>query len=460
MYAIAVVTMSDAKLMQTGTRTTENNGGADVFRLDLDDVPRDYYNVVADLPVQMPPPLNPATREPIGPDALAAIFPMALIMQEVSAERNIRIPDEVRETLIRVGRPTPLYRAKRLERVLKTPAKIFFKREDLSFSGSHKINTAIAQVYYNREAGTAKLATETGAGQWGSALALACSMFGIGCEVFMVKCSFDQKPERKTVMQLYGADVHASPSDLTNAGRNVLKASPSCPGSLGIAISEAIEVAATSGGKIKYSLGSVLNHVLLHQTVIGLEAKKQLEMAEAIPDVMIGCAGGGSNFGGFALPFVGERLRKNPKFANTRFVAVESKAAPSMTQGKYDYDFGDEAEMTPLLKMHSLGHKFIPAPVHAGGLRYHGKAPLVCLLKELGVVEAVAYEQEQTFDAAKTFTEAEGIIPAPETAHAIKAVIDEALVAKKTGEEKTIVFNFSGHGLLDLKGYRDILKLN
>jgi tryptophan synthase beta chain len=446
-------------ISQEGERKTEGNGNVDVVRLDVEGMPKSYYNIAADLPVPVPPPLNPATHEPISPEALGAIFPMALIQQEVSTEREIRIPDEVRETLIRLGRPTPLYRARRLEKALKTPAEIYFKREDMSFTGSHKVNTAIAQAYYNRQAGTEKLTTETGAGQWGSALALACSIFEIGCEVFMVRCSFEQKPDRRIIMQLYGAEVHPSPSEKTIAGRNVLKSSPGCPGSLGIAISEAIEVAATSGGKIKYSLGSVLNHVLLHQTVIGLELEQQLKVAGVTPDVMIGCAGGGSNFGGFALPFIGKKLRNDPALSETRFIAAESGAAPSLTRGKYDYDFGDEAEMTPLIKMHSLGHKFIPAPVHAGGLRYHGKAPLICLLKELGIVEAIAYDQQETFEAARIFTECEGIIPAPETAHAIKCAIDEALDAKRCGKKRTIVFNFSGHGLLDLKGYRDILKL-
>lgn len=429
----------------------------DVIRLDFDEMPDRYYNINADLPVPLPPPLNPATREPIGPDALAAIFPMALIMQEVSMERHIAIPAEVREALIRIGRPSPLYRARRLEATLKTPAKIYFKREDTSFTGSHKLNTAIAQAYYNREAGTHGLATETGAGQWGSALALACSMFGLECLVYMVRCSFAQKPDRDTVMRLYGAKVHASPSDTTNAGRAVLKNDPDCPGSLGIAISEAIEVAATSGGKTKYSLGSVLNHVLLHQTVIGEEVLKQFEKGDISPDIMIGCAGGGSNFGGFTFPAIGQKLQGNVKFKNTRFVAVESVAAPSMTKGKYEYDFGDEAEMTPLLMMHTLGHKFIPAPVHAGGLRYHGSAPLVSHLLAQGAIEAEAYHQIDVFESAVKFARCEGTIPAPESAHAIHSTIRHALAARESGEQKVILFNLSGHGHFDLTAYDSYL---
>ncbi len=430
------------------------------FMLDVEETPKKWYNILPDLPGTLAPPLHPGTKEPITPDMLAPLFPMELIKQEVSQEHYIGIPDEVREHLIRIGRPSPLYRATRLEKYLKTPAKIFYKREDTSFVGSHKANTAIAQAYYNKKEGIEKLATETGAGQWGSALSLACMLFDMQCEVFMVKVSFEQKPQRQTIMKLYGAKVHASPSNLTEAGRNILAKDPDCPGSLGIAISEAIEVAAKDP-KTHYSLGSVLNHVMLHQTVIGQEVLEQLKLAEVKPDVMIGCVGGGSNFAGFAFPAIGEKLKGK---LNCEFVAVEPTASPSLTgvasgKSKFEYDFGDTAGMTPLLKMHTLGHQFIPSPIHAGGLRYHGMAPTVSHLFDKGVITAEAYDQDATFDAAKTFIRTEGIIPAPESSHAILSAINHAKKCKEKNEAKTIVFNLSGHGLLDLGGYEKVLKL-
>jgi len=417
--------------------------------LGLDDIPKRWYNLAADLPEPVPPPLNPATREPAKPEDLAAIFPPSLIQQEMSQDRYIDIPEEVMENYVLINRPSPLQRAVRLERLLNTPAKIYFKREDLSPVGSHKTNTALAQAYYNMKDGYSNLATETGAGQWGSALSLACSIFDLDCTVFMVRISFDQKPYRRTVMETYGGKVNPSPSPLTEYGKKMLAENPDTPGSLGIAISEAIEIAAQDPNT-NYSLGSVLNHVMLHQTVIGQEVMQQLDMIDTVPDYMVGCVGGGSNFAGFAFPMIGERIRgKN----ETEFIATEPKATPSMTKGSYDYDFGDSAGMTPLLKMHTMGHNFMPSPIHAGGLRYHGMAPMVSLAAELDFVQAVSYDQTETFKAGMMFARSEGIIPAPESNHAILGAIDLAMQAKESNEEKTIVFNLSGHGLLDLAGY-------
>jgi len=417
------------------------------------EIPKAWYNIQADLPQQLPPVIHPGTGEPVGPDDLAPLFPMELIAQEVSQERWIEIPDPVRD-IYRLWRPTPLYRARRLEKALDTPAHLYYKYEGVSPAGSHKPNTAVAQAFYNKEAGVAGLATETGAGQWGSSLAMACSLFGLECDVYMVKVSYQQKPYRRSLMQAFGASVTPSPSDKTNSGRAVLEADPDSPGSLGIAISEAVEVAATSGGAKKYSLGSVLNHVLMHQTVIGLEALQQLEQAEEYPDIVVGCTGGGSNFAGFVLPFVRNNLVDGKE---TRVVAVEPAACPSLTKGKYVYDFGDTAMMTPLVKMHTLGHSFIPAPVHAGGLRYHGMAPIVSALLDQGLIEARAIHQNPVFEAALTFARAEAIIPAPEAAHAIHGAIDEALACKESGEEKVIAFNLCGHGHFDMSAYDDYL---
>jgi tryptophan synthase beta chain len=416
-------------------------------------IPKAWYNIQADLPQPLPPVIHPGTAEPIGPDDLAPLFPMALIGQEVSRERWIEIPDPVRD-IYRLWRPTPLYRARRLEQALDTPAHVYYKYEGVSPAGSHKPNTAVAQAFYNKEEGVAGLATETGAGQWGSSLAMACSLFGLECEVYMVRISYDQKPYRRSLIEAFGASVTPSPSERTNAGRSVLEQDPDSPGSLGIAISEAIEVAATSGGTKKYSLGSVLNHVLMHQTVIGLEALQQFEQAEEYPDVVIGCTGGGSNFAGFALPFVRDNLVQG---TGTRVVAVEPAACPSLTKGRYVYDFGDTAMMTPLIKMYTLGHSFIPAPVHAGGLRYHGMSPLVSALHDQGLIDAVAVPQNPVFEAALTFARAEGIIPAPEAAHAIRVAIDEAVGCKESGQEKVIAFNLSGHGHFDMGAYDDYL---
>jgi tryptophan synthase beta chain len=418
------------------------------FVLDEKAIPTHWYNVQADLKWELPPPLHPGTHQPIGPQDLARLFPMELIKQEVSRERWIEIPDEVRE-IYRLWRPTPLYRAHRLEKALGTPARIFYKYEGVSPAGSHKPNTAVAQAYYNRQEGTKRIATETGAGQWGSALAFACNQMGIECKVYMVAASFHQKPYRKAMMETWGAKVVPSPSKDTRAGRDILAKSPKSTGSLGIAISEAVEDAATTDGT-KYSLGSVLNHVLMHQTVIGLEAKKQMEMADAYPDTVIGCVGGGSNFAGIAFPFIQDALTGGKK---TRFIAVEPEASPSITRGKYAYDFGDTAGMTPLVKMHTLGHTFVPNPIHAGGLRYHGMAPLVSLLADKGVIEARAYHQRPCFEAALQFARTEGIIAAPETSHAIRATIDEALRCKQTGERKALLFNLSGHGNFDMSAY-------
>lgn len=429
--------------------------GPERILLDENDAPRRWYNIAADLGRPIPPPLNPATRQPLGPEDLAPLFPKALIAQEVSQERFIDIPEPVLDSYRLLNRPSPLQRATRLERALGTPARIYFKREDLSPTGSHKPNTAFAQAYYNRAEGVEQLVTETGAGQWGSALALAARRFGLGCRVFMVRASFDQKPYRSHVMRLYGAEVTPSPGPTTEFGKRLLQENPEHPGSLGIAISEALEHTVRTP-RAKYALGSVLNHVLLHQTVIGLELLQQLRVAEIRPDVMIGCVGGGSNFAGFAYPMLGEQLRKGDR--STEFVAVEPTAVPSMTQGRYDYDFGDTAQMTPLLKMHTLGSAFVPSPIHAGGLRYHGTAPSLSALVEAGHVHPIAVDQTGAFEAGVLFARTEGIIPAPESSHAIRVAIDRALDAKRAGASPTIVFNLSGHGLLDLGGYADHLE--
>lgn len=420
------------------------------FLLNETDVPRFWYNINADMPVPPAPVLHPQTMEPVTPDFLGVLFPMDLILQEISTERYIQIPEEVRE-IYKLYRPTPLLRARRLEKALGTPAHIYYKHEGVSPAGSHKPNTAIPQAFYNKIAGTKALTTETGAGQWGSALALACNFFDIDLEVYMVKISYNQKPYRRVMMETYGAQVFASPTNRTHYGRALLENDPDNPGSLGIAISEAVEVAATSGGEKKYSLGSVLNHVLLHQSVIGEEALKQMDLAGEYPDVVIGCVGGGSNFGGIAYPFLRENLLNGRK---TRLVAVEPTATPSLTKGIYAFDYGDTAKMAPIVKMHTLGHDFVPPPIHAGGLRYHGMAPSVCALYESGHLEAVAVQQLATFEAAIQFSRAEGYIPAPESAHAIRAAIDEALDAKAKDEKRVILFNLSGHGDFDMMAYQ------
>ncbi len=422
--------------------------------LEQTQMPTHYYNIQADLPTPMAPPLHPGTKQPAGPQDLSAIFPMDLIMQEVSQERFIEIPDEVRD-LYRISRPTPLVRAANLENALGTPAKIYFKYEGANPTGSHKTNTSYPQAYYNKKAGIKKLVTETGAGQWGSALSMACKHFGMECEVFMVKVSYNQKPYRRTFMKLFGATVHASPTNLTAAGRNVLEKDPDSPGSLGIAISEAIEVA-VQRDDTNYSLGSVLNHVMLHQTIIGEEARKQMELVDEYPDIVIGCAGGGSNFAGLAFPFLREKLAGTHK--NMEVIAVEPLSCPSLTQGKFEYDFGDEAGMTPLLKMYTLGHEFIPPKIHAGGLRYHGMAPTISHLYDQGFITAKAYDQIEIFQSAQLFAQTEGIVPAPESSHAIKEAIEQALKCKESGEAKTILFNLSGHGFLDLGSYESYLE--
>ncbi|MDD3846155.1 MAG: TrpB-like pyridoxal phosphate-dependent enzyme [Syntrophorhabdaceae bacterium] len=411
------------------------------------DMPRSWYNIQADLTTPLPPPLNPQTGEPVTPDMLEAIFPMNLIEQEVSTERFIAIPDEVMERLL-LWRPTPLCRATALERFLGTPARIYYKNEGVSPPGSHKPNTAIAQAYYNKEAGIKRLTTETGAGQWGSALAFACNQFGIQLKIYMVRVSFDQKPYRRIMMETWGGRCVPSPSPDTSVGRKFLEENPNHPGSLGMAISEAIEDAVTSENT-KYSLGSVLNHVLLHQSVIGLEAQEQLKLAGEYPDVVIGCAGGGSNFAGIAFPFIRDKIHGK----EMRVVAAEPTSCPTLTRGRYVYDFGDTAGMTPLLPMYSVGHGFVPAPIHAGGLRYHGMAPLVSRVFADGLIEARAYNQIETFSAGIIFARTEGLIPAPETNHAIACAIDEANRAKEEGKEKVILMNFSGHGIIDLPSY-------
>jgi tryptophan synthase beta chain len=422
------------------------------FMLGEEDIPKAWYNISADLPVPQAPPLHPGTHQPLGPADLAPLFPMALIMQEVATEREIEIPDPVRE-LYKQYRPSPLTRALRLEKALDTPAHIYYKYEGGSPAGSHKPNTAIPQAFYNKEEGIKRIATETGAGQWGSALAHAGAMFGIEVKVYMVRASYDQKPYRRLMMETYGASVVASPSMDTAAGRAILAEHPDSTGSLGIAISEAVEDAVMRDDT-HYSLGSVLNHVMLHQTVIGLESIKQMEMAGEEPDVIIGCAGGGSNFAGISFPWLGRTFRGGRKY---RIIAVEPEAAPSMTRGRYAYDYGDTAKMAPMVKMYTLGHDFIPEPIHAGGLRYHGMSPQVSLLKHEGFIEARSVHQRPCFEAGIQFARTEGLIPAPESTHAIRAAIDEALEAKKTGEKKVILFNLSGHGYFDMTSYQRYL---
>jgi tryptophan synthase beta chain len=422
------------------------------FLLSEDRLPQAWYNIMADLPVPFAPPLHPATLQPVEPELLVPLFPGALIEQEVSTEPYVAIPEGVQEVL-RLWRPTPLYRARRLEKALDTPAHIYYKNEGVSPPGSHKPNTAVAQAYYNKEEGVRRITTETGAGQWGSALSMACNFFGLECKVYMVKISYQQKPYRRSMMEIWGATVTPSPSEETQAGRNVLAQNPDSLGSLGIAISEAMEVAAKDDDT-KYSLGSVLNHVLLHQTIVGQEALLQMEMAGEEPDVVIGCVGGGSNYAGLAFPFL---RRVFTEGARTRFVSVEASACPSVTRGIYAYDFGDTAQQTPLLKMHTLGHSFVPPGIHAGGLRYHGMAPLISLLADAGYIEPTAYTQNAAFSAAVQFARSEGIVPAPETAHAVRAAVDEALRCRESGEKKVILFNFSGHGHFDLAAYDDYL---
>ncbi|WP_206789195.1 TrpB-like pyridoxal phosphate-dependent enzyme [Amycolatopsis sp. MtRt-6] len=418
------------------------------YVLDESDLPTQWYNVIPDLPEPPPPPLHPGTREPVGPDDLAPLFPQALIAQEVTTDRYVDIPEEVRE-VYRLWRPSPLFRARRLEKALGTPARIYYKYEGVSPVGSHKPNTAVPQAFYNAAEGVTRLTTETGAGQWGSALAFACAQYGLECEVWQVRASYDQKPYRKLMMETFGATVHPSPSELTESGRAILKDHPDSTGSLGIAISEAVEQAAQDPDA-RYALGSVLNHVLLHQTVIGEEALRQFRLAGDTPDVLVGCTGGGSNFGGLAFPFLREKLagRMDPVIR-----AVEPAACPSLTRGKYAYDFGDTAGLTPLLKMHTLGHEFIPDPIHAGGLRYHGMSPLISHIYELGLIEALAIGQQECFAAGVRFARAEGIIPAPEPTHALAACIQEALRCKETGEEKVILTALCGHAHLDLPAY-------
>jgi len=418
------------------------------------EMPRQWYNIMADLPNGMEPPLHPGTGQPCGPEDLAPIFPMNLIEQEVSTQRWIDIPEEILDKYA-IWRPSPLYRAYNLEKALDTPAKIYFKNEGVSPAGSHKPNTAIAQAYYNKMAGTKKITTETGAGQWGSALSMCCSFFGIECKVFMVKISYNQKPYRRLMMETWGANCTASPSNETNAGRSILEKDPDCPGSLGMAISEAVEEAVSSDDT-KYALGSVLNHVMIHQSIIGLEAKKQMEMTGDYPDVIIGSAGGGSNFAGLSSPFALDKI--NGK--DIDIIAVEPSSCPTLTRGPFAYDFGDTVQMTPLLPMHTLGHNFVPAPIHAGGLRYHGMAPIVSQLVMDGIIRAESVQQMETFKAGFTFARSEGFISAPECNHAVAITIREALKAKEEGKEKTILFNWSGHGLVDLAAYESYLRGN
>ena len=420
------------------------------YLLPESEIPKAWYNLMADLPTPPPPPLHPGTKQPVGPDDLAPLFPMELIMQEVSMEREIEIPDPVRR-IYQQWRPAPLYRARNLEKLLDTPAKIYYKYEGVSPSGSHKPNTAVPQAFYNAEAGIKKITTETGAGQWGSSLAFAGALFGIDVQVFMVKVSFQHKPYRKALMESYGAKCVASPSELTNSGRAILEKDPDNTGSLGIAISEAVEIAATNDDT-KYALGSVLNHVLMHQSIVGLESIKQMEMAGDYPDVIVGCTGGGSNFAGIVFPFLGQKLRGG---SDIDIIAVEPSACPSLTKGQYAYDFGDTGHLTPLVKMHTLGSTFIPPAFHAGGLRYHGMAPLVSHIKDLGLIDAVAYTQLEVFEAGVQFARAEGIIPAPEANHAVKGAIVEALKCKEEGTSKTILFNLCGHGHFDMQAYTD-----
>jgi tryptophan synthase beta chain len=422
------------------------------FLLDEKALPESWYNIVPDLPFELAPPLNPATREPVGPEAFSEIFPEGIIRQEVTAEPYVPIPEEVRE-IYALWRPTPLFRARRLERALDTPAHIYYKYEGGSPAGSHKPNTAVPQAFYNKQEGVRRLTTETGAGQWGSSLAFACRQMGLECTVYMVRVSYGQKPYRRVMMETYGATVHPSPTELTQAGRNILEEDPDSPGSLGIAISEAVEDAATNDDA-KYSLGSVLNHVLLHQTVIGQEAIKQMELAGEYPDVIVGCVGGGSNFAGVAFPFLRENLVNGH---DTKILAVEPASCPTLTKGRYVYDFGDTAGTTPMMKMYTLGHTFVPSGIHAGGLRYHGDSPIVSALVAEGLVEARAYAQNATFEAGVLFSRSEGIVPAPEVNHAIRATIDLAVEAREAGEERVILFNLCGHGHFDLAAYEAYL---
>ncbi len=415
------------------------------------EMPKAWYNLQADLPEPLPPPLHPATQQPIGPADLEPIFAKALIEQEVSQERWIEIPEPVRE-VFKIWRPTPLTRATELEKALKTPARIYFKDESVSPPGSHKPNTAVPQAYYNKIEGIERLTTETGAGQWGSSLSFACSLFGVKCKVFMVRVSYDAKPYRRSMMQLWGGHVVASPSPDTEAGRRFLAADPECPGSLGIAISEAVE-AAVAREDTKYTLGSVLNHVMLHQTIIGLEVEKQMELIGDYPDIMLGCVGGGSNFAGLTFPFIRHKIQGK----SIRFVACEPHSCPSMSRGEYRYDFGDTAQLTPLVKMFTLGHSFLPPGIHAGGLRYHGMAPMVSFCAKLGLVEAAAFHQTECFEAAQLFAKTEGIVPAPESSHAIRGAIVEAERCRDSGEEKCIVFALSGHGVCDMASYDKFL---
>ena len=420
------------------------------YVLDEKEMPRAWYNLAADLPKPLPPVLHPGTKQPIGPADLAPLFPMEVIKQEVSTEREIEIPEPVRE-IYRQWRPSPLYRARRLEKALDTPARIYYKYEGVSPSGSHKPNTAVPQAFYNKQEGVKRITTETGAGQWGSSLAFAGSLFGLEVDVYLVKVSYQQKPYRRALMESYGARCVASPSDETESGRAILKQNPNSTGSLGIAISEAVEMAAQRDDT-KYALGSVLNHVLMHQTILGEEAVMQLEKAGDYPDVVIGCTGGGSNFAGIAFPFIGRQLRGGKK---VRVIAVEPAACPTLTKGKYAYDFGDTAHLTPLVKMHTLGSTFVPPGFHAGGLRYHGMAPMISHIMDLGLIEAVAYHQTACFDAGVRFARAEGIVPAPEANHAVKSAIDEALRCKREGKSEVILFNLSGHGHFDMQAYMD-----
>jgi tryptophan synthase beta chain len=425
------------------------------FLLDEKALPDSWYNIVPDLPFELAPPLNPATQEPVGPEAFEEIFPEGIIRQEVTAEPYVAIPEEVRE-IYALWRPTPLFRARRLEKALDTPAHVYYKYEGGSPAGSHKPNTAVPQAFYNKQEGVRRLTTETGAGQWGSSLAFACRQMDLECTVYMVRVSYGQKPYRRIMMETYGAAVHPSPTDLTQAGRKILKDNPDSPGSLGIAISEAVEDAATHGDA-KYSLGSVLNHVLLHQTVIGQEAIEQMELAGEYPDVVVGCVGGGSNFGGIAFPYIRENLRGG---RDTKIVAVEPASCPTLPKGRYVYDFGDTAGTTPMMKMYTLGHTFVPSGIHAGGLRYHGDSPIVSALVHEGLVEARAYAQNPTFEAGVLFARTEGIVPAPEVTHAIKATVDLALKAKEAGEKRVILFNLCGHGHFDLSAYEAYLAGN
>ena len=422
------------------------------FTLREQDIPTQWYNLLADFPEPLPPPLHPGTKQPIPPEALLAIFPENLVKQEMCPDRWVPIPEEVRD-IYTLWRPTPLLRAVRLEKALKTPAHIYYKYEGVSPAGSHKVNTSVAQAYFNKVAGTKRLATETGAGQWGASLAFACKLFGMECNIYMVKVSYDHKPYRRMLMHTWGATVHPSPSNQTEFGRKMLAEDPHCAGSLGIAISEAIEDTVTHP-HTKYSLGSVLNHVCLHQTVIGQETIKQMELAGEEPDSIIACCGGGSNFAGLAFPFIGKKIKEKKKY---RIVAVEPSACPSLTKGELRYDFGDTAETTPLLMMYTLGHKFMPPSIHSGGLRYHGMSPMVSHALKLGLIEAQAYHQTKVFEAGILFAQTEGIVPAPESAHAIAAVVDEAVKAREAGKKSVLLFNLSGHGLLDLSSYETYL---